>query len=728
MGRRSTSSTKSGKFMNPTDQARKEARKRELKKNKKQRMMVRAAVLKMKDPRQIIRDMEKLDEMEFNPVQQPLLNEKVLRDKRKKLRETFERIVRLYERENPETYKELRKLELDYETKRGQLALYFDSVKNAESVEVDSIPLPDMPHAPSNIHIQDIPLPGAQPPSILKKSSTFGKGPLSASSGPMLTLVPSVPRLPPGKKPPGPPPGPPPPQVLALYGIPSRRVFGTDTEPAIPGVDKDYGMDLGRDRDSGSESDRDRDEGDDDDTDSEEDSEEDRDDGLDVDKRMRADRRDDERERDEEKDRNDRHAGRSVRFADIPPEAPREGKRKKKRLVKKTKAITPLQAMMLRMAGQSVPEEEEEEVEEEYTDESDNSDMEDRGPPGDSQPHLMPGQRLPPPTGPVGQQGPPHMQGPPMTGPPPLGPPPAPPMRPPGPPSGPPPGPPPGAPPFLRPPGMPGGMRGPMPRLLPPGPPPGRPPGPPPGPPPGLPPGPPPRGPPPRLPPPAPPGIPPPPPRAGGPSRPLAPPLSLFPPPLNSNVLSAPPNIVQRQKGPGSGQDGSQNSMPPPAMPMRPGVMQMPPPPGTAAASGPNPPGHHHATIEKRANITSLAGAGGAMGAGPGSGGATISAKPQIINPKAEVTRFVPTALRVRRDKSGAMPGAAPGPMEKSGGGVGGRRGDDGSGGGQWQKQQAAATQMGLANAAQMGAVNQSNMKTKDQVYEAFMREMEGLL
>ena len=81
MGRRSTSSTKSGKFMNPTDQARKEARKRELKKNKKQCMMIRAAVLKMKDPKQIIRDMEKLGEMEFNPVQQPQLNEKVLKDK-----------------------------------------------------------------------------------------------------------------------------------------------------------------------------------------------------------------------------------------------------------------------------------------------------------------------------------------------------------------------------------------------------------------------------------------------------------------------------------------------------------------------------------------------------------------------------------------------------------------------------------------------------------------------
>lgn len=157
--------------------------------------------------------------------------------------------------------------------------------------------------------------------------------------------------------------------------------------------------------------------------------------------------------------------------------------------------------------------------------------------------------------------------------------------------------------------------------------------------------------------------------------------------------------------------------------------MQMPPPPGTAAAVGNNPPGHHHAaTIEKRANITSVAAAGGGLAAGAGSGGATISAKPQIINPKAEVTRFVPTALRVRRDKSGAMPGAAPGPMEKTSGGVGGRRGDESLGVGQWQKQQAMATTMGLTNPAQMGAVSQSNMKTKDQVYEAFMREMEGLL
>uniref|UniRef100_A0A4W5PMI5 Wbp11/ELF5/Saf1 N-terminal domain-containing protein n=1 Tax=Hucho hucho TaxID=62062 RepID=A0A4W5PMI5_9TELE len=454
MGRRSTSSTKSGKFMNPTDQARKEARKRELKKNKKQRMMVRTAVLKMKDPRQIIKDMEKLDEMEFNPVQQPLLNEKVLRDKRKKLRETFERIVRLYERENPDTYKELRKLELDYESNRGKLSLYFDSVKNAELVEVDSIPLPEMPHAPSSILIQDIPLPGAQPPSILKKGS-------SAVSVSFLWTIPQ------------------PYQLLCKLSLLSLSLS------------------------------------------------------------------------------------------------------------------------------------------------------------------------------------------------------------------------------LSQPPGMLGGPRGPMPRLLPPGPPPGRPPGPPPGPPPGLPPGPPPRGPPPRLPPPAPPGMRIPPPPRSGPPRQLAPPLSLFPPPLNSNVLSAPPSIVHRQK-PGSNPDG----------------MQMPPPPGTSAPpSGANPTSHHHApTIEKRANITSVSAGGSNLATGPGSGGATISAKPQIINPKTEVTRFVPTALRVRRDKGA---GSGGGPMEKRG------RREERLGG---QKQQSMAAPMGSANPTQMGPVSQPNMKTKDQMYEAFMREMEGLL
>ncbi|KFO27226.1 WW domain-binding protein 11 [Fukomys damarensis] len=641
MGRRSTSSTKSGKFMNPTDQARKEARKRELKKNKKQRMMVRAAVLKMKDPKQIIRDMEKLDEMEFNPVQQPQLNEKVLKDKRKKLRETFERILRLYEKENPDIYKELRKLEVEYEQKRAQLSQYFDAVKNAQHVEVESIPLPDMPHAPSNILIQDIPLPGAQPPSILKKTSAYGPPARAVSILPLLGH--GVPRLPPGRKPPGPPPGPPPPQVLQMYG---RKVgFALDLPPRRRDEDMLYSPDLaqrGHDDDVSSTSeddgypeDMDQDKHDDSTDDSDTDRTEGESEGDEF-----VHRDDGERDNPEEK-----KSGLSVRFADMP------GKSRKKK--KNMKELTPLQAMMLRMAGQEIPEEGrevEEFSEDDDDDDSDDSEAEKQSQKqhkedlhSDGSAAAASQQQAPPQSIPPSQ-----IQAPPMPGPPPLGPPPAPPLRPPGPPTSLPPGPPPGAPPFLRPPGMPG-LRGPLPRLLPPGPPPGRPPGPPPGPPPGLPPGPPPRGPPPRLPPPAPPGIPPP--RPGMMRPPLVPPLGpappgLFPPaPLpNPGVLSAPPNLIQRPKAD-----------------------------DTSAA-----------TIEKKAT-------------------ATISAKPQITNPKAEITRFVPTALRVRRENKGAT--AAP------------------------QRKSEDDSAVPLAKAApKSGPSVPVSVQTKDDVYEAFMKEMEGLL
>ncbi|GAA53910.1 WW domain-binding protein 11 [Clonorchis sinensis] len=109
MGRRSVNTTKSGKFMNPTDQARKEARKRELKKNKKQRMAVRHAVLKAKDPLQ-------------------LLEETALYDKQ-------------------------------------------EQVKLAERVKTSDIPLPKLPQSQMGLIASDIPLPtGSYAKSILKKS------------------------------------------------------------------------------------------------------------------------------------------------------------------------------------------------------------------------------------------------------------------------------------------------------------------------------------------------------------------------------------------------------------------------------------------------------------------------------------------------------------------------------------------------------------------------------
>ncbi|XP_049644763.1 WW domain-binding protein 11-like [Suncus etruscus] len=615
MGQRSTSSTKSGKFMNPTDQARKEARKRELKKNKKQRMMVRAAVLKMKDPKQIIRDMKKLDEMEFNPVQQPQLNEKVLKDKRKKLRETFERILRLYEKENPDIYKELRKLEVECEQKRAQLSQYFDAVKNAQHVEVESIPLPDMPHAPSNILIQDIPLPGAQPPSILKKTSAYGLPSRAVSILPLLGL--GVPRLPPGRKPPGPPPGPPPPQVLQMYG---RKVgFALALPPRRRDEDMLYSPELAR-RGHDDVSSTSEDDG------YPEDMDQDKHDNSDTDRSDGESEGDDFGHREDERDHEGKKSGLSVRFADMPGNS-----RKKK---KDMKELTPLQAMMLRMAGQEIPEGREVE---EFSEEEDSDDSEAEKP---SQKQHKEESLSDGSSGAAQQQAPPQpvpsqIQAPPMPGLPPLGPPPAPPLRP--------PGPPPGAPPFLRPPGMPE-LRGPLPRLLPP-----EPPGSPPGPPPVLPLCPPPRGPPPRLPPPASPGIPPP--RPGKMCPPLGPPLGpappgLFPPtPLpNPGVLSAPPKLIQLPKA----NDRSA------------------------------------ATIEKKAT-------------------ATISAKPQITNPKAEITRFVPTALRVRRENKGAI--AAP------------------------QRKSEDDSTVPLAKATpQSGPSVPVSVQTKEDVYEAFMKEMEGLL
>ncbi|XP_058819735.1 WW domain-binding protein 11 [Topomyia yanbarensis] len=179
MGRRSINTTKSGKYMNPTDQARKEARKKELKKNKKQRQMVRAAVLKGKDPAQLIEEMEKIDEMEFNVYQPSPLNEKVLKEKRKKLKETLDRVMRLYQADDPDLWGELKRKEVDYEKRRNKRIQYYESVRHAEQVQVDDIPLPSANETPTPLSIPRIPIPPTlptiipplkpMPPPVLKK-------------------------------------------------------------------------------------------------------------------------------------------------------------------------------------------------------------------------------------------------------------------------------------------------------------------------------------------------------------------------------------------------------------------------------------------------------------------------------------------------------------------------------------------------------------------------------
>ncbi|CAD5118719.1 DgyrCDS7401 [Dimorphilus gyrociliatus] len=193
MGKRSTQTTKSGKYMNPTDQARKEARKKELRKNKKQRQTVRHAVLKSKDPLQIFKELDGVDDMEFDPINAPKLNEKVLKEKRRKLKETLKRVMGMYEKENPNYYFELRKAESEYERRKVEKQIYYEQVQTAKRCTIDQIPLPE------NKIGGGIPLPpmtASLPPpkiGILKKSAeTANKFPL------------------PKRKPPGPPPGTPP--------------------------------------------------------------------------------------------------------------------------------------------------------------------------------------------------------------------------------------------------------------------------------------------------------------------------------------------------------------------------------------------------------------------------------------------------------------------------------------------------------------------------------------
>ncbi|KAI8797141.1 WW domain-binding protein 11-like isoform X2 [Biomphalaria glabrata] len=642
MGRRSINTTKSGKYMNPTDQFRKEARKRELKKNKKQRIMVRTAVLKGKDPMKLLEEMEVIDRMEYNPMQPPSLNEKVLREKRKKLRETFDRVFKLYEKERPEYAVELKKANIEYEKTRAQLQLYYDQVRNAERVQLDQIPLPDAPvdsavpgaiPLPTDIPLH-MPMPGIsitmthlQPQSILKKTSAYG---------PTLGIGPQIPihLRSQKKRPPGPPPGPPP--VLS------------DSEEETEEYDPEKGIELGK---------------------------------VDVDITLHDDITDEPP-----------YKSRRIRFADdddddydkkyddekdtrrrLHRQEKKERKRRKRDMdttESGKKKVSALQAMMLKMAGQDTPDFEKSVDSESSTSESSSSSEDDdddrrrdrrdedervrfkdrdilrkreislmdgRHPSLDDVSsekltdedaaaitaarlieeaemeaetrHLTP--RMNPPGPPPGL--PPNMMGA----------------------SGMPPGPPPGAPPmFLRPPAI----RGALPRLVPPGPPPGRPMGMPPGPPPGLPPN-----------------------------------LRL-------------PMRMQTPMG-----------VPPPRLLRPPGILppSIPPPIGALPSSTPINPN----ILSALPNIMRPRGEEASAGSG-GQSRVTIQAKPQIKNKMGDVTRFMPTALKVKReirDQKGRIKAV-----------------------GKEEEQRVIG--------AQARPQPTTQPKTKDDAYDQFMKEMEGLI
>jgi len=198
--------------MNPTDQARKEARKRELKKNKKQRKLVRETVLKLKDPMQIIEEMLRLDLLEIEGITD-MINDKVIIDKKKKLQETLTRILTLYEKEDKEKFDETKKFQAECDKKRHSAYLAYQSQKLKEQTEerrkhdeesatfqLSDVALP----LSGDLAPHDIPLPLPMMPGM----PGVYQPPLHASDENKILQIPG---LPPGLIPPGPPPGFPPP-------------------------------------------------------------------------------------------------------------------------------------------------------------------------------------------------------------------------------------------------------------------------------------------------------------------------------------------------------------------------------------------------------------------------------------------------------------------------------------------------------------------------------------
>lgn len=215
------------------------------------------------------------------------LNEKVLREKRKKLKETFDRVMRLYvssirgrrnvtfyhfntfiplfmqHNDDPELWSDLKRKEIEYEKRRNKRIQYYESVRHAQTVQIEDIPLPQMSEQPPSTTAAIAPPTTARPPLSIGPNIELPSG--------MLPLIP-VPGIPPPSlqkrlpertptapeekrkdgEPPGCPPGPPP-DLHSMHELDSdyedeeniRPVLRTSVSNAKPlrNADDDRGND-----------------------------------------------------------------------------------------------------------------------------------------------------------------------------------------------------------------------------------------------------------------------------------------------------------------------------------------------------------------------------------------------------------------------------------------------------------------------------------------------------
>ena len=82
-------------------------------------------------------------------------------EKRRKLAETWDRVIKMYEKDQPDQFADLKKLWNNYQARKIEVVKYYESVISAQEVDVDAIPLPS---ADGGLGGMDIPLP---PPSVV---------------------------------------------------------------------------------------------------------------------------------------------------------------------------------------------------------------------------------------------------------------------------------------------------------------------------------------------------------------------------------------------------------------------------------------------------------------------------------------------------------------------------------------------------------------------------------
>jgi hypothetical protein len=174
---------------------------------------VREAVIKQKDPKLILNELDSLDKLEFDVNNPPPYSAKVIQEKRRKLKDQWSKIYHFYQKEEPKLAYELKQMELDYERRHQLMSQYHESIMQAQKVKLEEIPLPDMEPPPpplippplmppQNIDFSLIQAPPPPPPpsesttpkSILKSSTSI----VSLSHDQIKAKLKSLPCLPPG--------------------------------------------------------------------------------------------------------------------------------------------------------------------------------------------------------------------------------------------------------------------------------------------------------------------------------------------------------------------------------------------------------------------------------------------------------------------------------------------------------------------------------------------------